>query len=251
VKMTGMQVGLYALAMAVILPVSGAQADFKTAMDAYKAGSPAAARAVLQDPSTPKEKALLAHLLLRGFGGDPDIPRGEALLLDAAMAGYAPAQSTLANMLATGGVIAKNEAAAINWAKRAAEQKRPEAMSLLADVLQAGGDTEVALRWRKAAATYGNAAALITLAKEDQAAGENAPERLRSAYVRYSLAAAFAAQSYRRTKSEADALISHEAQAHRASLDLSLSEEQLTLGVEEANAELKAIVGRLKALRTK
>ena len=174
-KMTGMQVGLYALAMAVILPVSGAQADFKTAMDAYKAGSPAAARAVLQDPSTPKEKALLAHLLLRGFGGDPDIPRGEALLLDAAMAGYAPAQSTLANMLATGGVIAKNEAAAINWAKRAAEQKRPEAMSLLADLLQAGGDTEVALRWRKAAATYGNAAALITLAKEDQAAGENAP----------------------------------------------------------------------------
>ena len=42
-KMNGMQVGLYALAMAVILPVSGAQADFKTAMDAYKAGSPAAA----------------------------------------------------------------------------------------------------------------------------------------------------------------------------------------------------------------
>ena len=247
-KMNGMWVSLYALAMAVILPLSGAQADFKTAMDAYKAGSPAAARAVLQNTSTPQEKALLAHMLLRGFGGDPDIAQGEALLLDAAMAGYAPAQSTLANMQATGGVIAKNEAAAINWAKRAAEQKRPEAMSLLAQLLE---NTEVAMRWRKAAAAYGDAAALIALAKEDQTAGEKAPERLRSAYVRYSLAAAFAAQSYRRTKSEADVIISHEAQAHRASLDLSLSEEQLTLGVEEANAELKAIVGRLKALRAK
>jgi len=250
-KMNSMRIGLYALAMAAFLPVSGARADFKTAMDAYRAGSPVAARAVLQNASTPQEKALLAHLLLRGFGGEPDIPQGEALLRDAAMAGYAPAQSTLASMLATGGVITRDETAAINWATRAAEQKRPEAMSLLAKLLHDSKNTAAAMRWRTSAAAYGDAAALIALAKADQAAGETEPERLRSAYMRYSLAAAFAAQSYRRTMSAGDALISHEAQAHRASLDLSLSDEQLTLGVEEANAELKAIVGRLKALRAK
>lgn len=250
-KINGMRIGLYTLSMLAFLPVSGTQADFKTAMDAYKAGSPVAARAVLQNASTPQEQTLLAHLLLRGFGGERDIPQGEALLRDAAMAGYAPAQSTLASMLATGGVLTKDETAAISWATRAAEQKRPEAMSLLAKLLHDRENTAAAMRWRTAAAAYGDAAALIALAKVDQAAGETEPKRLRSAYVRYSLAAAFAAQSYRRTNSESDALISHEAQAHRASLDLSLTDEQLKLGVEEANAELKAIVGRLRALRAK
>ncbi len=250
-KMIGMRTGFIALTVATILPLGVAQADFKTAMDAYKAGAPAAARAVLANPGTPQEKALLAHMLLRGLGGDPDLAKGEALLREAAQAGYAPAQSTLASMLATGGVIAKDQSTAINWATRAAEQKRPEAMSLLARMLETTDQKARAERWRIQAASYGDASALLVLAKDDQAAGETDPARLRSAYMRYSLAAAFAAQSYRRTKSEADALLSHEAQAHRAALDLALPDEQIALGVEEANAELKAIVLRLKALRAK
>lgn len=250
-KMQGIRIALSMLALSALLPMGPALADFKAAMDAYKAGAPAAARAVLNDPSTPQEKAFLAHLLLRGFGGDPDIPRGEMLLRDAAMAGYAPAQSTLANMLATGGVIAKDKAAAINWATRAAEQNRPEAMSLLARLLHEREDSAGAVRWRKEAAAYGNTAALLALAREDEAAGADNPDLMRRAYVRYSLAAAFAAQSYRRTESDADALLSHEAQAYRAALDLTLPEDQIALGVEEANVELKAIIARLKALRAK
>lgn len=246
------RVGILALssAAAMALLAAPAKADFKTAMDAYTGGAPAAARAVIANPTTPQEKAFLAHMLLRGLGGGPDLPRGEALLREAAQAGYGPAQSTLASMLATGGVIEKNLPSAINWASRAAEQNRPEAMALLARLLDDDLQTERAERWRKAAASYGDPAALLALAKADQAAGAADPARMRSAYTRFSLAAAFAAQQFRRTKSEADALLSHEAQAHRASLDLSLPETELAIGIEEANAELKAIVQRLKALHT-
>lgn len=241
---------LIVTAAVCMMPIgTTARADFNAAMEAYRGGAPAAARVVLANPSTPLEKAFLAHMLLRGIGGDPDLPRGEALLREAAQAGYGPAQSTLASMLANGGVIDKDLPAAINWASRASEQHRPEAMALLARLLEDDQQPERAARWRKAAASYGDPAALLALAKADQAAGETDPTRLRSAYVRYSLAAAFSAQRYRRTKSEADALLSHEAQAHRASLDLSLPDAELAIGVDEANAELKAIVQRLKALR--
>lgn len=89
-----------------------AAANFKAAIEAYKAGAPTAARAILSDPKTPREKAFMAHLLLRGIGGEADVARGEVLLTEAAVAGYAKAQTTLASMRATGGIIAKDIGAA-------------------------------------------------------------------------------------------------------------------------------------------
>lgn len=153
-----------ALAFAAVVPVDAA--DFYSGLDAYRAGDFESAMAEwlpLARHGDPDAQYRVGRLYARGHGVDQDDAVAVEWFTKSANQNYAPAQNDLGQMYEEGRGVEQDYTEAVRWFRAAAEAGRGVGQANLAMMYDQGRgvvqDDDAAFRWYHRAALQGNSRA--------------------------------------------------------------------------------------------